>query len=138
MIGSWRWTAGFACFGAILTFLFSLGHNPLGTTAMRALYAFVAFGLLSMLARFALTQLLRPAHLPGPPQPIADEARGAVLDMTTPGDDESLSDLMKQQWTGAGGEPVAGFQPLTPPKLVSLDHPEPEEVVQAIRRLTDE
>ncbi|MCC3376213.1 hypothetical protein [Cohnella sp. REN36] len=138
MIGSWRWNVGFAFFGAVLTLLFSIGHNPIGTTLLRSLYALAAFGLLGLLVRFVWGQLLRPAQVPLLPQPIPEEGRGAVLDVTTPGDDESLTDLMKRQWTGAGGEPVAGFQPLDPPKLVSIDHPEPEQVVQAVRRLTDE
>ena len=46
--------------------------------------------------------------------------------------------MMKDQWAEGKVEPIKGFQPLQPKRLVSLDNPNPEEVVQAIRRLTDE
>jgi hypothetical protein len=135
MIGSWRLNVGFGAFGALLTFVFSLSNNPIGTTLMRSLYAFLVFVAIAFVIRIVLGQLLNPAIKPSAASTMEEEL-GAVLDLTTP--DESLSAMMKEQWADDNGETVKGFKPLQPKRLVSLDNPNPEEVVQAIRRLTDE
>ncbi|MFC4307398.1 hypothetical protein [Cohnella boryungensis] len=137
MTASWRFKVGFGGFGAVLTLLFSLSNNPLGTTLLRSLYAFLAFTALAFVVSFLLSQLLRPGSAAANLD-VAEPERGAVLDLTTPEEDEALTEMMKDQWADGKGEPVKGFQPLQPTRLVSLDNPNPEEVVQAIRRLTDE
>jgi hypothetical protein len=137
MIGTWRLNVGFGAFGAILTLLFSLSNNPVGTTFQRSLYAFVVFAVIAFVVRFVLGQLMNPgAKLEEITS--SEEDRGAVLDLTTPDEGESLSELMKEQWADSKGETIKGFQPLQPQRLVSLDNSNPEQVVQAIRRLTDE
>lgn len=138
MIGTWRWNAAFGGFGAALTFLFSLGNNPLLTTITRSLYAFAAFALLAFAVRYVLGVMLLPASRSDPESLLEEEERGAVLDLVTPDEGESLSEMMKENWSGGNPGPIAGFQPLKPERLVKLDDPEPEQVVQAIRRLTDE
>jgi hypothetical protein len=138
MIGSWRLNVGFGAFGALLTFLFSLSNNPIGTTLLRSVYAFLVFAALAFAVRFVLGQLMAPAARTHEESIIHEEERGAVLDLTTPDEGDSLSEMMKEQWADGKAEPVKGFQPLQPKRLVSLDNPDPEEVVQAIRRLTDE
>lgn len=135
----WRWNLGFAVFGAVLVFLISSSSNPPLTSLVRGLYAFLAFGLLGLFARIVLQQLLQPAKTLGGDKERAEEERGIVLDMTTPAeDDESLSRLMREQWTGNEESQSAGFEPLKPPRLVSIDDPNPEQVAQAIRRLNDD
>ncbi|MDG0793567.1 hypothetical protein OMP38_24070 [Cohnella ginsengisoli] len=134
----WRWNLGFAIFGAVLVFLISSSSNPPLTSLVRGLYAFLAFGLLGLFARIVLQQLLQPAKTLGGDKERAEEERGIVLDMTTPAeDDESLSRLMREQWTGNEESQSAGFEPLKPPRLVSIDQ-NPEQVAQAIRRLNDD
>ncbi|MBW5444550.1 hypothetical protein GE107_00530 [Cohnella sp. CFH 77786] len=136
MIGSWRWNAVFGGFGALLTFVFSLGNNPITITFIRCVYAFLAFALIAFAVRFLLASALPPSRPDSESVPMED--RGSVLDLVTPGEEEALSEMMKENWTGGKENPVLGFQPLQPKRLVSLDNPDPEEVVQAIRRLTDE
>ncbi|RED66052.1 hypothetical protein [Cohnella lupini] len=138
MIGSWRLNVAFGGFGGILTFLISLSNNPLSTTLMRSLYAFLVFTAIAFVVRFVLSQLLSPVRRTETIESSLDNERGAALDLMTPDDGESLSEMMKEQWADGKGEPIKGFQPLQPKRLVSLDNPNPEEVVQAIRRLTDE
>ncbi len=142
MKGSWRFTIGFGAFGALLICLLSLSNNPLGTSLLRGLYAFLAFAALALVVGFVLGQLLAT----GKPAPSGAEVppdRGSVLDLTIPDEGEALSEMMKEQWadgksaTATDGEAVS-FQPLQPKRVVSLDNPNPEEVAQAIRRLTDE
>jgi len=142
MIGSWRLNVGFGGFGALLTFIFSLSNNPLGTTLLRSLYAFLVFAAIAFVVRIVLGQLMNPAKITEV-NVTQDDERGTVLDLTTPDEGDSLSEMLKEQWADGNGESgkeesVKGFQPLTPKRLVSLDNPNPEEVVQAIRRLTDE
>lgn len=137
MTGSWRYYVGFGAFGALLTFMFSLSNNPIGTTFLRSLYAFLVFAALALVVGVVLGQLLNPGKKTESIE-AADTDRGAVLDVMTPDEGDSLSEMMKEQWADGKGEPIKGFQPLQPTRLVSLDNPNPEEVVQAIRRLTDE
>ncbi|BBI34414.1 hypothetical protein [Cohnella abietis] len=138
MVGSWRLNIGFGVFGAILTFLFSLSNNPIGTTCIRSFYAFLVFAAIAFVVRLVFGQLMNPVKkmeaIDAP-----EEDRGTVLDISTPDDGDSLSEMMKEQWAEGKGETAAsGFEPLQPTRLVSLDNPNPQEVVQAIRRLTDE
>ncbi|MEK0316016.1 hypothetical protein [Cohnella sp. 56] len=107
------------------------------TSLTRCLYAFIAFGLLGVFVRVVLRQLLHPARTSGGDKERTEEERGIMLDMTTP-DDESLSELMREQWTGKEDQPSGGFEPLKPPRLVSIDDPDPHQVAQALRRLNDE
>ncbi|WP_372631727.1 hypothetical protein [Cohnella sp.] len=142
MKGSWRFIIGFGVFGALLTGLISLSSNPLGTTLLRSFYAFLAFAALALVASFVLGQLLAPGK-PAVSGIPAEDDRGSLLDLTTPDEGDALSEMLKEQWTDgkpetAKEEEVKGFQPLQPKRVVSLDNPNPEEVAQAIRRLTDE
>ncbi|MFC5401961.1 hypothetical protein [Cohnella soli] len=141
---SWRFILGFGAFGALLTFMFSLPNNPFGTTLARSLYAFLAFTAIAVVVGFVLPQAIRPAApgLEKNAEPASEPAgRGTNVDVSTPDEGDSLTDLLKEQWAGGktdSGNNGTGFQPLQPKRLVSLDNPNPEEVVQAIRRLTDE
>jgi hypothetical protein len=141
---TWRWVVGFAGFGAALTFFISLSNNPLATTALRTLYAFLAFGLIGSVVHVALSQLLRPAGRMAPADAGPSDERGAVVDLSTPEDDGVLADMLKEQWAesgkpaGADSGGASEFKPLKPQRLVSIDNPKPEEVVQAVRRMTDE
>ena len=143
MIGSWRINVGFGAFGALLTWLFSFSSNPIGTTFVRGVYAFITFAVIAIVISLLLGQLLRPG---GKSEPVitdlqdqTSEERGGNLDMITPDEGDELTEMMKERWADGKGEAQGSdFQPLAPKRVVSLDNPNPEEVVQAIRRLTDE
>jgi flagellar biosynthesis/type III secretory pathway M-ring protein FliF/YscJ len=136
MIGSWRWNVVIGGAGGLLTFLISLSRNTLLTSFVRGLAAFAAFGVLAFAVRFLLAQ----AHLPAnrPEAERTDEAPGAVLDLVTPDEGETLNEMLKEQWAEGRESPAAEFQPLQPKRLVNLDQPDPGDVVQAIRRLNNE
>jgi hypothetical protein len=137
MSGLWRYAAWFGAFGALLTFVISLAANPIGTTLLRAIYAFAAFAALAAAVGFVLNQVLFPEQHAKLPE-IPPEDRGTAVDLQTPDEDDALSLLMKEQWADGKAEPAQAFQPLQPQRLVSLDNPNPEDVVHAIRRMTDE
>ncbi len=143
MNGKWRINVGFGGFGAVLTWLFSFSSNPIGTTLVRGVYAFVTFTAIAYVISLLLGQLLQPSDKSEPAIPdLQDESsvdRGSNLDLITPDEGDELAEMMRERWTDGKGEAQgASFQPLEPKRLVSLDNPNPEEVVQAIRRLTDE
>lgn len=143
MLGTYRWNAGIALFGAGLTFLFSIGSNGLPLTAIRCLYAFLAFFVLAYAIRFAFGQLFgtrQQTEAEGDAQ-AEEQAVGNRFDQSTPDDNEDLNALLRDQLSAAGGQGAqeeAGerqFQPLKPPKLVSAQDKQPEELVQALRHL---
>ncbi|MBO9600542.1 MAG: hypothetical protein J7559_22310 [Cohnella sp.] len=143
MIGNWRINVGFGGFGALLTWLFSYSSNPIGTTLVRGVYAFATFTAIAFVISLLLGQLLQPSDKSGLAmtdlQDETSEDRGGKLDMITPDEGDELAEMMKERWSDGKGEAQnTPFQPLEPKRLVSLDNPNPEEVVQAIRRLTDE
>lgn len=143
MLGTWRWNVTLGICGVGLTLLFSLGSNGLEVTAIRCLYAFIVFFLLAYLFRAVIALILQPELplLPAYTQTNFEDAKGNSVDISTPDESDELNDLLKMQMDGGTKldkiEPSA-FQPLTPPKLVSTQNKEPEELAKALRHLTGE
>ncbi|RAP76238.1 hypothetical protein [Paenibacillus montanisoli] len=142
MVGSWRWNVTLGVGGSLLTLIFSLGRNGLAITSLRCLYAFLAFFALAFLFRVlaALTLTPRTSAAAAYRQTVSDEsAKGQAVDYATPDQSDELNELLKNQMDGnvvleLGQQPI--FQPLKPPKLVSTQNREPEELAKAIRHLT--
>jgi hypothetical protein len=136
MAGIWKWIAGFGAGGAVLIFLLSAWRNPIGTTLLRSVYAFVAFAALAGALRLLLGRYLVPQT--GQPAPEEPEERGRHLDLTTPDEEEALNQLIREQWTGGSPrDQAAEFKPLNPKRLVTLDHVTPEELASAVRRMSE-
>lgn len=136
MAGTWKWIAGFGAGGAVLIFLLSAWRNPIGTTLLRSVYAFVAFAALAGALRLLLGRYL--VLQTGPAAVEAPEERGRHLDLTTPDEEAALSQLIREQWTeGTPRDKAAEFKPLNPKRLVTLDHVNPEEIASAIRRMSE-
>ncbi|MBW7454728.1 hypothetical protein ACFOLF_04565 [Paenibacillus sepulcri] len=141
MIGTWRWNVGLGLFGGVLTLLFSLGSNGLEVSVLRSVYAFIAFFALAFLFRILLAASLRGNTREAGEEPgkSMDENKGSTLDVSTPDETDQLHDMLKMQLDGnvkTDAVEQAPFQPLTPPKLVSTQNKEPEELAKAIRHLT--
>ncbi|BBH20849.1 hypothetical protein Back11_21940 [Paenibacillus baekrokdamisoli] len=141
MIGTWRWNVTLGICGVVLTLLFSLGSNGLEVTATRCVYAFIVFFLLAYLFRAAVAIILQPT----PPSFVTaiDESteniKGNSVDLSTPDQSDELNDLLKMPLDGSTKlvkSETSAFQPLTPPKLVSTQNKEPEELAKALRHLT--
>jgi hypothetical protein len=139
MIGTWRWNITLGLCGVLLTLLFSLGSNGLEITLLRCIYAFIAFFALAYLFRALLAIITQPSVIAPDVSSLSDGARGSTVDLTTPDESHQLNEMLKKQMDGNGmpehGE-LTTFQPLTPPKLVSTQNKEPEELAKAIRHLT--
>lgn len=129
----------FALAGLLLTFLISVGDNPLNTTILRSLYCFAAFLVLSFAARWLFGKLLtvspEPHEVPGTTaassQPQDD--KGQHVDLVTPEDGEQNGSLQN-----SGDDiPPADFKPLQLPKLATTDNLDPDELAKALRHLKD-
>jgi len=141
MIGTWRWNAALGVCGAILTLLFSLESNGLAITGIRCLYAFIAFFVVAYLFRASLAIVLHPRPLAAETdrtdQP--EDRTGNFVNLSTPDESRVLHDLLKGQLdegAGTGESDRPAFTPLTPPKLVSTQNKDPEQLAKAIRHLT--
>ncbi|CAH0119834.1 MULTISPECIES: hypothetical protein [unclassified Paenibacillus] len=134
-----RWNAVFGAVGFFITFLISLNSNLFMTSFIRGIYAFVIWFALAFVVRFALQLLASGGNAESAAKhalAAEDDRRGAQLDVVTPDETEDLHRLLKQQPDEQAGE--AEFTPLQPPKLVKKAEENPEQIVRAIRHLTEE
>lgn len=142
MIGSWRWNALLGIGGSLLTLLFSLDGNGPAITGLRCLYAFIVFFAVTFVFRAAVAFILRPSPAAALHRAAADDeqaATGHAIDYSTPDEGDELNELLRRQMDGSASpepERQPEFKPLSPPKLVSTQNREPEELAKAIRHLT--
>ncbi len=149
MKGTIRVNLIFALIGFVITFLFAIRTNLPVTSLIRGgIGAFVWF-LLAFLFRIVLGALEplpkdRTGGGSSAPNPVSNgDARGMALDMITPDESDELNDLLKPdadktRITEERTAPINDFQPLNPPKLVSTQEKNPEELAKAVRHLTED
>lgn len=129
----------FGAIGFIITFIVSFSNNILTTSLIRSCIAFAVWFILAFALRWLLGILRTLPSEPKIPEMGAaaddDEDLGTMLDLTTPDESEELNDLLKQK-PEVPSEP-SGFSPLNPPKLVKTSEQDPEEMVKALRHLTE-
>lgn len=145
MIGTIRWNliAGASAF--LLTFVMSMMNNIWQTTLLRSTYSFVILFVIMFLIRWMLGSLFGFRTLGQVREPRKEEAsetetgKGQNFDMLTPDDDESLQQMLKEtirpNKSGAEGAP---FERLNPPKLTTKLDMDTDEMVQALRRMSDD
>lgn len=142
MAGKMKFNWLFGGIGFLITFAVSWSSNLFLTSLFRSAIAFVIWFLLAYALRYVYGILQEPAEMSKADTAAdgSDESRGAMVDLTTPDESEELNDLLKPQTERQSESTSAsdGFSPLNPPKLVKKIEPEPEEMVKAIRHLTEE
>ncbi|MBJ6363402.1 hypothetical protein ACFOQM_19460 [Paenibacillus sp. GCM10012307] len=136
MLGSIKWNIGIAVLGCGLTFAFSIGNNGISITLLRSLYALAASFVLAYGLRYLL-YVLSPA-VDGV-QGGSEEEKGSNLDMATPDDGEDIHRLLQQQLGGEKEEEAEHlpFQPLAPPRMMSVKDKSPDELAEAVRHLKE-
>lgn len=139
MLGTMRWNVAIAIIGCLLTFVLSIGSNGLSITFIRSLYALGACFVLAFGLRFVLHQLAVRESADVEPE---DDIKGAALDLATPDDEQDVHRLLQQQLGEGAGQPEQGrdgtsFQPLSPPRMVSVKDKSPEELAEVVRHLKD-
>ncbi|GGN90350.1 hypothetical protein [Saccharibacillus kuerlensis] len=149
MKGTIRVNLIFALIGFVITFLFAIRTNLPVTSLIRGGIGALVWFLLAFLFRIVLGALEplpkdNPVGNSAPPDKASDdEVRGARLDMVTPDESDELNDLLKpnadktrniEERTVQEND----FQPLKPPKLVSMKDKDAEELAKAVRHLTED
>jgi hypothetical protein len=139
MIGTIRWNLTLGAIGFVFTFLLSVFNNLFLTTFVRSFYCFMILFIVGFIVRWLLGTLAGLNHMTVEADGDGQDAmndKGSTVDFSTPDEQESLNQLLKQQIDN----PQAGesFSPLEPPKLASKMEQNPEELAKALRRLIED
>ncbi|GIP36836.1 hypothetical protein J31TS4_01160 [Paenibacillus sp. J31TS4] len=155
MIGTWRWNAAIGGLGFLLTFAASVGNNVFLTTLTHSLYSFAVLFAAAYLFRWALGSFVPSLGKQASPQGGVESAApshlGRSIDLQTPdesaphsGADTQSLDEADASFVGSpqdGGPPPGQreqFAPLTPPRLLTKQKLEPDELAKAVRHLSEE
>jgi hypothetical protein len=143
MIGTIRINLIVAGLAGICTFLLSIGNNLFLTTCLRSIYSFailfiLTFGFRWVLGVFAGSEFFA-SQSEG--QLDTDEAHlGSQLDLATPDDNEATRQMLKDnlEKPGTSDANELPFLPLNPPKLVTNNNLDPEQLAGALRRMSED
>jgi hypothetical protein len=147
MIGSYRWNLFAGGIGLVGTLIISLPNNIWETALIQSLYSFLSLFLLTFIIRWVFGFLIRTSNAGSLKAGAvhhqeSDSPRGRTIDLSTPADGEPiLPRVEQQQGTGtyaASMDEDSVFTPLNPPKLSTKLEQDPEELVRALRRMTEE
>ncbi|MGN7383505.1 MULTISPECIES: hypothetical protein [unclassified Paenibacillus] len=140
MIGTIRWNAIIGGLGAAATFISSFSNNILTTTLLRTLYSFVILFALVFVFRWVLGTVMggtNPERDSADSQP-EDSVRGQRIDFTTPDEPSGLSGEPVPSAQDDREQDETGFSPLNPPKLATRNKVDSEEMVKALRHLSED
>jgi energy-coupling factor transporter transmembrane protein EcfT len=145
MIGTIRINWIVSLVAGIFTFLLSVGNNLLLTTCLRSLYSFVILFILTFVFRFLLavfggTDFFTPLGS-GQSESESDEGHlGSQLDLATPDVDEATRQMLRKNMDNPGQtfDDDLPFSPLTPPKLITKNNLDPEQLAGALRRMSED
>lgn len=140
MIGSIRWNIVFGLITMTFTFLVSVSHNVLLTSLIGSVYSFLIAFLIGFFFRWVLGSVvgMKDIHLDDHSN-LKDSLmdKGKSLDMTTPDEEEAMHRILKGHLTPQkDGDDE--FLPLNPPKLVTKDKIDPEDLAKVLRHLSEE
>jgi hypothetical protein len=130
MIGSIRWNLALGLFGCILTFILSISDNIFSTAFRHGLYCGFILFMVAFMFRWFLGTLLFAV-------PIETHI-GNNLDMVTPDELDEIHLLMRNENENEIDAEESDFKPLNPPKLVSKRVTDPEEMVKALRHMSED
>lgn len=153
MIGTIVWNIVIGSVSGLMTFLFAMmNHNLLSTALLRGLIALLVMFLLTFVFRFLIALILTDTGMIGNAEKEGQE--GSTIDLATPEDDIELPSLQEDKQSDAKQEDDAEvsssqrateqepFQPFAPPRIVKSDggdeQQQPEQLAQAVRRLTEQ
>ncbi|NQX65786.1 hypothetical protein HQN90_06565 [Paenibacillus alba] len=143
MIGTIRINLIVATVAGIFTFALSIGNNLLLSTCLKSVYSFLILFVLSFGFRWVLGLMIGAEHAAvGTAQslPAEDSPVGQSLDLTTPDLDDETRQMMKAN-LGDNNVSTATdmqFSPLNPPKLVTKNNLDPEQLAGALRRMSED
>jgi hypothetical protein len=128
MIGSIRWNLALGVFGFILSFILSISNNIFTTALKNGIYSGVILFLIAFIFRWLFGALFLAA-------PVETHV-GKKLDLITPDETEEIHQLLRNENEKESEQ--SDFIPLNPPKLVSKSVSNPEEMVKALRHMSED
>ncbi|MEX2462229.1 MAG: hypothetical protein WD469_13195 [Paenibacillaceae bacterium] len=128
MIGSILWNIVLGLFGFILTFLFSISTNIFITTLKHSFYSGVILFVVAFIFRWFLGALFMATP--------TESHVGSHFDQVTPDESDEIHQLMHKENEKDTEE--FDFKPFNPPKLVSKQVLDPEEMVKALRHMSED
>ncbi|QGQ96253.1 hypothetical protein EHS13_15885 [Paenibacillus psychroresistens] len=128
MIGTILWNVVLGVFGFILSFIISIPNNIFTTALKNGIYSGIILFLVAFLFRWIFGTLLLTA--PG------ETHIGNKFDLITPDESDEIHQLIRNDKEKEAES--SEFIPLNPPKLVSKRVLEPEEMVKAIRHMSED
>jgi hypothetical protein len=143
MIGTIRINVIVASLAGLFTFALSIGNNLFLSTCLKSVYSFLILFVLTFGFRWVLGVMIGAEHAAGSSSNVnsnVDSSVGQSLDMTTPDEDEETRELMKANLGNNNSSPNSEmqFSPLNPPKLVTKNNLDPEQLAGALRRMSED
>jgi NhaP-type Na+/H+ and K+/H+ antiporter len=128
MIGSIRWNLALGIFGFFLTFILSILNNIFITAFMNGLYSGIILFLVAFIVRWFFGIVFQTA--------AAVNHIGNKFDLITPDESDEIHQLLRKE----SDTPIeqSEFEPLNPPKLVTKRNVGPEEMVKALRHMSED
>jgi energy-coupling factor transporter transmembrane protein EcfT len=144
MIGTIRINWIVSSLAGIFTFLLSVGNNLFVTTCLRSFYSFVilfilTFGFRFVFGIFAGADFFAP--LPTEQAESGEAHLGSKFDAATPDDEEATKKMLRENMDPSGQVSDTDdlpFSPLNPPKLMTKNNLEPEQLAEALRRMSED
>ncbi|MCY9665248.1 hypothetical protein M5X11_09780 [Paenibacillus alginolyticus] len=143
MIGTMRINVIVAALAGLFTFALSIGNNLFLSTCLKSTYSFLILFVLTFGFRWVLGVMIGAEHAAGGASyanPSTESSIGQSLDMSTPDEDEETRELMKAN-LGSNNSSLSNemqFSPLNPPKLVTKNNLDPEQLAGALRRMSED
>ncbi|SDM98448.1 hypothetical protein SAMN04487897_101710 [Paenibacillus sp. yr247] len=143
MIGTIRINVFVASVAGLLTFALSIGNNVVLSTCLKSVYSFLILFVLTFGFRWVLGIMIGAEHAAGSSSHVnltSESTVGQSLDFTTPDEDEETRELMKANMGSKNSSPSIEmqFSPLNPPKLVTKNNLDPEQLAGALRRMSED
>jgi hypothetical protein len=128
MIGSIRWNLVLGIFGFILSFILSSSTNIFTSALKHGLYSGIILFLVAFIFRWFFGTLILA-------NPVETHI-GNKLDLITPDESDEIHQLLRKE--NEKETEQTDFIPLNPPKLVSKRVLDPEEMVKALRQMSED
>ncbi|OCT13923.1 hypothetical protein A8709_19655 [Paenibacillus pectinilyticus] len=142
MIGTIRINVIVASLACIFTFVLSIGNNVFLSTCLKSGYSFLILFVLTFGFRWVLGLLTGSVSLLEASSDVNSSSNvGQKLDLITPDEDAETREMMKSNMPNnqnAALSNEAQFSPLNPPKLVTKNNFDPEQLAGALRRMSED
>jgi hypothetical protein len=142
MIGTIRINLIVASLACIFTFALSIGNNLFLSSCIKSGYSFLILFVVTFGFRWVLGLLIGSVpSLEDSSHENSSSSVGQNLDLFTPDEDEETREMMKSNQTNNNKDKLSNemqFSPLNPPKLVTKNNLDPEQLAGALRRMSED